>query len=781
MTSTTHVNGTITDIEYNSHGKAFRETIRSITGAPVKEERYYYGITGQLTETTATVIANNEVLAERTVRMKYDRQEKLLELQDGAGSPEQKTTTYFYNILGQKTCELQPNGNELHFSYDALGRMASLASNDQTIDYHYGYDVRDNVIEVNDRVQGTTTERTYDLANRMVSERLSNGLSLQYDYDTAGRLTTLTLPDETVVSYSYRGKFLHSVSNGTFTHIYEERNLSGKVIRESTIFNGERVTTYSPLGQMLSIQNGDFSDTIVSRDISGNATHRILQGKESRYRWDDLHQLAEENSHDYMHDSQYNRRLKDGKSCTINALNQVLHDGIDHYSYDKNGNLIEGRGYRFEYDALNRLIAIHTATETVRYAYDYENRRISSTSDGGTLFIYVGMNEIGSISPSRKCVKILGDGTERSAGVLFEIDGCTFEPVYDLTGNVAALRNESGTVESYEYDLFGIPTTENPISPWGFSSKRRDLETGFIYFGHRYYDPTLGRWLTMDPKGYAAGPNLYAYIKNNPVKYFDEYGLEAERAERLNRPKKPMTIGQKRITKTSNTKRFTNNTQADTIASAPKNRSIVIYSLGLEKEPEHYFISFTNGICNTLEDAKESAMAISKLSNNYNVYIIHTHTHGALHDIACAGLQIIGVYDEHCLSTEGQLRALHDKFPGKHHLSYVHSRGALTFDRAVKRLPKQLQNMTHVRSFGGAHFIDQEDLSSAQNYMSDRDIVPYICNPFALVSHAFRKKDHIKVIDGQGFFGLDHSFSSPTYQRFVEVESMNFDINIGGL
>ena len=61
--------------------------------------------------------------------------------------------------------------------------------------------------------------------------------------------------------------------------------------------------------------------------------------------------------------------------------------------------------------------------------------------------------------------------------------------------------------------------------PWRFSSKRTDEESHLIYFGRRYYDPSLGRWLTQDPLGYADGPNLYAYVSNNPLTHQDLYGL----------------------------------------------------------------------------------------------------------------------------------------------------------------------------------------------------------------------------------------------------------------
>ena len=63
------------------------------------------------------------------------------------------------------------------------------------------------------------------------------------------------------------------------------------------------------------------------------------------------------------------------------------------------------------------------------------------------------------------------------------------------------------------------------ISPWRFASKRFDPESGLIFFGRRYYSPTVGRFLTPDPIGFTDGPNLYSYVHNCPLILVDPYGL----------------------------------------------------------------------------------------------------------------------------------------------------------------------------------------------------------------------------------------------------------------
>lgn len=58
-----------------------------------------------------------------------------------------------------------------------------------------------------------------------------------------------------------------------------------------------------------------------------------------------------------------------------------------------------------------------------------------------------------------------------------------------------------------------------------YSGKERDA-TGLYYYGYRYYQPWVGRWLSADPSGEQAGLNLYRFVNNNPVSYSDEKGLQ---------------------------------------------------------------------------------------------------------------------------------------------------------------------------------------------------------------------------------------------------------------
>ena len=52
-----------------------------------------------------------------------------------------------------------------------------------------------------------------------------------------------------------------------------------------------------------------------------------------------------------------------------------------------------------------------------------------------------------------------------------------------------------------------------------------ETASGMFFYGYRHYDPATGRWLSRDPIAENGGINLYAFVENNPIRYFDPNGL----------------------------------------------------------------------------------------------------------------------------------------------------------------------------------------------------------------------------------------------------------------
>ena len=101
----------------------------------------------------------------------------------------------------------------------------------------------------------------------------------------------------------------------------------------------------------------------------------------------------------------------------------------------------------------------------------------------------------------------------------------------DANKNVTELSDENGEVIAhYEYSPFGSLTkvTGNYAgnNPFRFSSEYFDEETGLVYYNYRYYNPELGRWISRDPIEEQGGYNLYSFINNNGIVFYDIHGLD---------------------------------------------------------------------------------------------------------------------------------------------------------------------------------------------------------------------------------------------------------------
>lgn len=101
-------------------------------------------------------------------------------------------------------------------------------------------------------------------------------------------------------------------------------------------------------------------------------------------------------------------------------------------------------------------------------------------------------------------------------------------------GSATLETDDNGNILSFEeYHPFGTsayrvskPNSDLSLKRYRFSGKERDDETGFYYFGARYYAAWLGRWTSSDPAGFVSGANLFKYCSNNPVVFHDLNGME---------------------------------------------------------------------------------------------------------------------------------------------------------------------------------------------------------------------------------------------------------------
>ena len=238
-------------------------------------------------------------------------------------------------------------------------------------------------------------------------------------------------------------------------------------------------------------------------------------------------------------------------------------------AHDADGNLTQDGRWTYTWDGENRLVQMirdtaspSGARQKLVFEYDHQGRRIRktfSTYSGGwqeqsdLIFLYDGWNLIAELDANASNVKVrtyvwgtdLSGTTTGAGGVggLLWVNNhqTTFEgktlptgvqyAAYDGNGNVAALvKATDGSVTArYDYGPFGETVRQSGVladaQPFRFSTKWTDAESGLVCYGYRYYKPSTGRWLNRDPIGEHDGPNVYAYVHNNPINQIDPFGL----------------------------------------------------------------------------------------------------------------------------------------------------------------------------------------------------------------------------------------------------------------
>jgi RHS repeat-associated protein len=119
----------------------------------------------------------------------------------------------------------------------------------------------------------------------------------------------------------------------------------------------------------------------------------------------------------------------------------------------------------------------------------------------------------------------------RIAGMVGKLNAQTVEYIHtDALGSIVAITDEHrNVIERREYEPYGAQLTPALRDGPGYTGHLQDAATGLVQMQQRYYDPQIGRFLSVDPvTAYGSGDmrqfNRYAYAINNPYKYIDPDG-----------------------------------------------------------------------------------------------------------------------------------------------------------------------------------------------------------------------------------------------------------------
>jgi RHS repeat-associated protein len=462
-----------------------------------------------------------------------------------------RTTEFTYDALNRLVEENWINdSNFITYVYDEASRLVSVSDEDSS--YGYTYDERNFLTSVDNLgtagVPNVLLEYTYDGVGNMltVTDTIAGIVSgvESYIYDELDRVVTLTQSGI-------------NVSDKRVDFSYDEASQLMGIDRFSDLTGNNLVAEsdyiYDQFGRLTDLIHVGVATYGWVYDQANRITQFTSPDGVANYSYDDRDQLVSAD-YDYQSDESYSY---DGTGNRTNAgyvtgtNNQLLSDGTYNYDvYDGEGNRLRrteiatGEVTEYEWDYRNRLVGVVTKDvngnilDSVEYTYDVYDRRIGKSvdSDGdGNLDI----EERFVLDGDEIALVFDGEGNliERFLhGVMVDQvlaqengDRTVYWALADNQGSIRyVLDNQGNIINEITYNAFGEVTSESNSAidfRFGYTGREFDEETGLYYYRSRYYDATVGRFVSEDTIGFEGGDsNLYRYVINSPTNYSDPYG-----------------------------------------------------------------------------------------------------------------------------------------------------------------------------------------------------------------------------------------------------------------
>lgn len=492
----------------------------------------------------------------------YDNAGNLVSVIDGNNNK----TTYVFNSINKLSEMVDPLGQKVSYRYDKEGRIRrQIDRNGNTINYDYNSD--DNVTNMsilgkneqnrflynaNGNLTAAITATGVDTfsynSNNQVLTKTRNGREvLKYNYGKNGNVLGVVDPTGKSTQYTYdNNNNLKTVSHGNeilATYGYNTDQTISNIGYKNGInisYNYDKDKNVTSLSQIAS-DGKEINSFGYTYDNNGNQLSKTENGSTINYTYDKLNRLLSAGTDSFTYDNVGNRKTWNKQKETItygydqnNRLTTLtsLKSGSIVYNYDKNGNqLTSSDGNTYTYDGFNQLKSVTLANgQWMENEYDAFGLRVAAYENGTRSdFTYDRGNiiteENGSgnlVSRSIRGLQIVAK--ENPVGAISYY-------LNNAHGDVSKLVNENGEVlNSYEYDAFGNTSkyTEKIQNRFQYSGEQFDKMTGQYYLRARFYDPTVGRFVTEDTyRGQlndTMSLNLYTYCSNNPVNLIDPSG-----------------------------------------------------------------------------------------------------------------------------------------------------------------------------------------------------------------------------------------------------------------
>ena len=541
ITSETNAVGNTTRTTYTRAGR----TASTVTGTGATTA-YRYDMRGDLIRQDA---------AGAVASFEYDLEQRLIAVTDPGG-----VSGFVYDKDGRVTTQIDQQGGRVKTAYDKAGHTTGLTlPTGQQLSYTFDEAGR----PTSQSSPWGSLSYTWDAAGNLTRQSRSTGVTTGYEYDAAGRVTTIahttpqpattpaptltTTPapyakgDAQATACTTVAGYLGARANSTTDSPMCERTapyLSGRTVPAAAnpVPDGGELTyrySYDGDGNVTTASRTIATARLASTDVSAKSAPAGKSAQVS-YAYDALDRLitsttsaGEKNA--YTYDPAGNRTgwsrsgAKDGnftQHASFSDANQLTRtattgsgrgvpEGLASYGYDAAGNRtaqsVDGVSTTFGYNPAGQTTRINRPDRTTTYDYDGLGRNTASTDTTGygattTRTVFDGLDLIQTRSDTGGTATQVRDALGSLAEHVTDTGEATWDLLDRLGSSVAGATGGSITQLAH-YDDWGAQIFETTgwSSPEGFTGEQPDPTQGLSHYYARTYDTTAASWTSPDP------------------------------------------------------------------------------------------------------------------------------------------------------------------------------------------------------------------------------------------------------------------------------------------